>query len=318
MPTTCRTSSCAVPRLGARWRKLRDYPSGRLLRLCRRFPWASRGDWESPSRAGLARRFLGCLSQRERPLQLSKILQGSRIVHSENRPLWTKSNQSLQGSPQRRQSAFFGLPCLPSHPKMGCGAAAAEVQSKKGARQSLCCVTRTIPPCRTAGVAMSRNLRLGVCASRLSDEPISTLSRLDAPTLVRMPTITPARWCQKGLKKKRPSDFLAPTSLAASCGTRRYVEGHLTGRGPRGLLMSSTAAQDLLLTGTRRRSRRRGRRVGASGISWPLYPLAPPLCKHGAAEDTHLEHCRAVVSTRTATATGRWRGQEPPGRIMVA
>lgn len=117
---------------------------------------------------------------------------------------------------------------------MGCGAAAAEVQSKKGARQSLCCVTRSIPPCRTAGVAMSRNLRLGVCASRLSDEPISTLSRLDAPTLVLMPTITPARWCQKGLKKKRPSDFLAPTSLAASCGTRRYVEGHLTGRGPKG------------------------------------------------------------------------------------
>lgn len=102
------------------------------------------------------------------------------IVDSENRPLWTKSNQSLQGSPQRRQSAFFGLPCLPSHPKMGCGAAAAEVQSKKGARQSLCCVTRSIPPCRTAGVAMSRNLRLGVCASRLSDEPISTLSRMDA------------------------------------------------------------------------------------------------------------------------------------------
>lgn len=50
-----------------------------------------------------------------------------------------------------------------------------------------------------------------------------------------------------GQQEKMASNFLARTSahhhgagLAVGRGTRHYAEGYLTGRGPRGLLMSST------------------------------------------------------------------------------
>lgn len=130
---------------------------------------------------------------------------------------------------------------------MGCGAAA-EVQRKKGARQSLCCVTRAAPthpsplhpPCRTAGVAMYRNLRLGVCASRLSDEPISTLSPPDW-----MPQLSPdanhhsREMVPKGLQGKNGIEFPCAHECPPPWRVWQPVAGqdaerYLTGRDPRG------------------------------------------------------------------------------------
>lgn len=107
VPTTCRTSFLA-PCLdsapgGANSGTILPGGSSGFVVDSRGRPGASGSRQAAPVSSLLG------LPLSERSLQLSKILRGSRIVDSENRPLWIKSTQSLQGGPRRRQSAFFGL-----------------------------------------------------------------------------------------------------------------------------------------------------------------------------------------------------------------
>jgi len=182
---------------------------------------------------------LGCLCGLYSPSAFAATENPSRLPNCRLRePYSFESRPSLcKAALGDVRATFFGLPCLPSHPKMGCGAAA-DVQRKKGARQNLCCVTGTAPtpppspphtpetPCRTAGVAM-----YGTATFNLGPAPLGCqMSPSHQHSSDWMPQLSPddnGRSRQMAPKRPRGKNInyflrIPITGLATSRGTRRY------------------------------------------------------------------------------------------------
>ncbi|KAK1828154.1 hypothetical protein QBC39DRAFT_158151 [Podospora conica] len=210
-----------------------------------------------------------------RPLPLPKILQGSRILDSENRPLSTESCQAVLDDVRAHSLA---CPVFHLTRKMCCGAAA-EVQRERERDKVLLCNaggthTPLIPPVERRVLRCTATSNLGSAPLGCQMSPPSSTLSTGCPNSLRMMSITSAR-ASKTTRENGSKFPCAHHRHRFGCQPRDmtlgrpYGDGTLVGRGPKGLLMSSIAAQELLLTGTLRRSRRRRWGDGASGIFWP-------------------------------------------------